>query len=240
MTKTFEIACTGYSIIADWYEGKSTDHIILILNGFMSSRSRQATFTNFMVNATDASALTIDYTGHGDSPFDLKDIRPAQHALEVVYAFDWIKMKYPSAKITVIGNSYGSFLAAHLTHYRSFENLVLLAPAIYKPESFYDPWLVRFDDKDRYKRLMKQYRTDQTELRSHPLLVTQDSPFQGRTLVVAHEHDETVPRQTSDAYIEAFRADSFIAKGFSHAVSQSNISDEQLRRYHEQISNWLS
>jgi hypothetical protein len=86
---------------------------------------------------------------------------------------------------------------------------------------------------------MQQYRTDQIRLKSNPLLATEDSPFQGRTIVVVHENDETIPRQTSDAYIEAFNADSFIAKGFSHAVSQSDISAEQLNDYHEQISSWL-
>jgi pimeloyl-ACP methyl ester carboxylesterase len=239
MTKAFEIMCAGYSIMADWYEGKSTYHVILVLNGFTSSRSRQAVFTDFMVGGRGASALTIDYTGHGESPFDLKNTRPAQHVLEVVYAFDWIKTNYPNAKITVIGNSYGSFLAAHLTHCRSFENLVLRAPAIYKPESLYDLWSIRFNDEDKYRLSIQQYRTNSTELGSSPLLATKDSPFQGRVLVVVHENDEVVPRQTSDAYIEAFNADSFIAEGFNHAVSQSNISDAQLNSYHEQISNWL-
>jgi hypothetical protein len=56
-----------------------------------------------MVEATGASALVIDYSGHGGSPFDLSNTRPA-----------------------------------HLAHYRAIEKLVLRAPAIYKPEAFYD------------------------------------------------------------------------------------------------------
>ena len=239
MTKTFEIACTGYSIVADWCEGESTDHIILVLQGFTSSRSRQSVFTSFMVSATGASALVIDYTGHGDSPFDLKDTRPAQHVLEVIYAFEWIKTQYPHAKITVVGNSYGSFLAAHLAHYRSFENLILRAPAIYRPESLYDSWAERFEDEAKYGQVIVKYRTNSSDLENNPLLAAKDAPFQGRVLVVAHENDEIVPRQTSDAYIKAFNADNFIAKGFSHAVSQSDISSEQLNSYHEQIAGWI-
>ena len=153
MIKTFEIACAGYSIMSDWYEGKNVDRIILSLIGFTSSRARQAVFTDFMIGATGASALVIDYSGHGESPLDLRDTQPAQHVAEVMYAFDWIKTNYPNAKITVMGNSYGSFLAAHLTHYRNFENLVLRAPAIYRPESLYDFWSARFDDEDKYRQL---------------------------------------------------------------------------------------
>ncbi len=240
MTKSFEIACAGYSIKADWYKGKSTDQIILILMGFTSSRPRQAVFTDYMVNATRASALVIDYTGHGESPFELKDTRPAQHLLEVIYAFEWIKTNYPNAKITVIGNSYGSFLAAHLTHYRDFEKLVLRAPAIYRPESFYDLWSIRFDDEDSYREMIQSYRTKPVELKNDPLLEMKDSPFRGQTLVVIHENDEIIPRQTSEAYIQAFNADRYIAEGFIHAVSQSDIADEQLNDYHEKIANWIN
>ena len=239
MTNTFEIACTNYSIKADWYEGESTDNIILILMGFTSSRPRQTVFTEYMVNALASSALVIDYTGHGESPFDLKDTRPAQHVLEVIYAFEWIKTNYPNANITVVGNSYGSFLATHLTQYRSFENLILRAPAIYRPEALHDLWSVRFNDEERYRQSITKYRTNPDELRANPLLATTNSPFQGRTLVVVHEDDEVIPRQTSDAYVEAFGADSFIAEGFRHAVSQSGISEEELNSYHEQIARWL-
>ena len=150
MTKTFELACVGYSIKADWYQGVNQDKIILVLMGFTSSRQRQEVFTNYVVNETGASALVIDYTGHGESPFELKDTRPAQHVLEVACAFDWIKEHYPNPEITVVGNSYGSFLAAHLTHYRSFKNLVLRAPAIYPPELLHDLWSVRFGDEEAF------------------------------------------------------------------------------------------
>jgi hypothetical protein len=60
-----------------------------------------------------------------------------------------------------------------------------------------------------------------------------------RSLVVVHENDEIIPRQTSDAYIHAFKSDSFIAEGFSHAVSKSHISKEQLVEYQERIASWL-
>ncbi|MBC7564923.1 alpha/beta fold hydrolase [Candidatus Saccharibacteria bacterium] len=236
MIKTLNISCAGYSIIADWYEGKNTDEIILILQGFASSRTRQSKFTDFMVEATGAPALVLDYTGHGDSPFDLKDTRPAQHLLEVINAYDWIKTNYPNARISVIGNSYGSFLSAHLSHYRDIEKLVLRAPAIYRPEAFYDLWSQRFADEDAYRKSITHYRTHPDEMKRNPLL---QNVRQGPSLVVVHEYDEVVPVETSDVYLEAFGADKFVAQGFNHAVSQSNISEEQLTDYHQKISDWL-
>jgi esterase/lipase len=239
MTTTLQIDCSGYSIVADWYEGKNTDEIILVLKGFTSSRIKQAKFTDFMVEATGASALVIDYSGHGDSPFDLSDTRPAQHLLEVINSYDWIKANYPDARISVIGNSYGSFLSAHLAHYRAIEKLVLRAPAIYKPEAFYDLWSQRFSDEEAYRAAITHYRNHIDQMRENPLLQNAKATMQGPVLVVVHEHDEVIPAETSDVYVEAFGADKMMAKGFSHAVSQSDITDEQLADYHQQISDWL-
>ncbi|MGV9002032.1 MAG: alpha/beta fold hydrolase [Candidatus Saccharimonadaceae bacterium] len=239
MIKTFEIACDGYSIVADWYEGTSTNHVLLILQGYMSARSRQADFTSHMVTATGASSLVIDYTGHGDSPFDLKNTRPAQHLIEVIYAFEWITTNYPNAKISVIGSSYGSFLAAHLIRYKKVENLVFRAPAIYEPNTFYDLWSLRLNDEEAYREAIQNYRSDADELKKNPLFERMASSPE-HVLVVVHENDEVIPRQTSDAYIRAFSADSFIVNGFSHAVSQSNVTKEQIVEYQERISTWVN
>lgn len=239
MIKTLEIPCAGYSIIADWYEGQHTDKVLLILPGFMSVRGRQQDFTNSMVDATGASAVVIEYSGHGDSPFELKDTRPAQHVLEVISAYDWIKAHYPHAEVVVMGNSYGSFLASHLALYRAFETLVLRAPAIYAPSTLYDLWSQRFDYEDAYRQSITSYRSDPEELSKNPLLAKGSLKKPSHILVVVHEHDEIIPRATSDAYVQAFHADSFVAEGFSHAVSQSDISKEQLAEYQVRISEWL-
>jgi esterase/lipase len=184
------------------------------------------------------SALVIDYSGHGDSPFELAETRPAQHLLEVVRAFDWLRARYPQAKIYVSGSSYGSFLGAQLTQFRTFEKLVLRAPAIYRPETFYDAWSLRLEDQETYRTAMAAYRTDRAALDQHPMLKLAGQ-FAGKTLVVVHEHDELVPAETTDAYTAAFTADSFVAEGFSHSVSHSPISPQQLEAYHDRIAGWL-
>ena len=238
MPKTFEITCPGYAIFADLYEGKNQDHIILILPGFRSYRARQPYLANTLTATTGANVIAIDYSGHGDSPFELKDTRPAQQLLEVVTTFDWIKAHYPTARISVVGNSYGSFLAAHLTQYRSFDDLVLRAPAIYKPEALYDLWSVRLNDEASHAAKLDVYRHDTNALQNHPTL--QHAPaFTGRTLVAAHGKDEVIPEETSTAYTKAFKAESFVAAGFPHSIGQSNTPADQLEAYTMRIASWL-
>jgi len=238
MTKTLKIACSGYGVVTDWYEGKDTNDILLVLPGYTSSRARQKDYTEALVAATGMSALVIDYSGHGDSPFELAETRPAQHLLEVVNAFDWLKAAYPSARISVSGSSYGSFLAAQLSMFRQFDKLILRAPAINKPKTFYDLWAIRLEDQEDYRTAMDAYRRDAAQLEQHPMLECADQ-FEGHTLVVVHENDEVVPRETTDAYITAFMADSFVAEDFTHSVGQSPITPQQLDEYHAKIADWL-
>src|SRR5206468_9462352 len=118
-------------------EAKTTEQILLVLPGWTSTKAKQNDLVSHIVESTGISALVLEYSGHGDSPFDVMETRPAQHFLEVICAFDWLKSKYPTAHISVMGGSYGGYLATQLTKYRQFDNLVLRVPAIYQPVDFY-------------------------------------------------------------------------------------------------------
>lgn len=229
-----QIECSGYSVDADWYEGSSTDKILLCLYGYNSKKSNQEELVSSIVAGTGMSALVFDYSGHGESPFKLEETRPAQHFLEVIYAFDWLSSQHPNAEITVMGTSYGGFLATQLTKYRTFTNLILRAPAIYKPSDFYTTW--RDIDRDWTRNV---FRKDLDALASHPLLA-RASKFTGETFVIVHEHDETVPSETTDAYIKTFSADTHLAKGFWHALSDPRNPKELFSDYQDAIINWIN
>lgn len=239
--KRFDISCPGYSVAADWYEGDETN-IILVLPAYISSRARIKGIVQTICEGTSYAALVIDYSGHGDSPFELRDTRPAQHFLESITAFDWLKDQYPNSKITVFGPSYGGFLAAQLTKYRAFDRLILRVPAIYKPNTFYDLWEKRLDNSEDYNKKVLVYRNNEAELMKHPLF-GRASSFSGKTLVVVHDDDEVVPKATTNAFIKTFNADSFIQPGFIHnigdAVNEDRVSKQELDEYIGKYITWL-
>lgn len=230
--KNINIDCVGYSISADWYQGVNEFNILLNLIGFGSNSEKYNKFLSTIVENTGFSVLTIDYSGHGKSSFDIKDLTPAQNFLEVITAFDWIKENYPDSKIFVMGASYGGFLATQLTKYRKFEKLILRVPAIYKPENFYTTWN-KYDAGDGLK-----YRETAEKLTNHPLL-KRASGFSGKTLVVTHELDDVCPKKSTMSFVEAFNAEHFEAKGFKHGFGESDISEEQKQDYYKKISDWL-
>src|SRR4051812_26199589 len=127
---TTDIQCVSYAVKADIYEGNEDGAILLSLIGRTSKRTKQR-YYDFLPRLSKELGITtiiFDYTGHGDSPFDIEELSPAQHFLEVITVFDWIKKNYPRREVFVIGSSYGGFLATQLTKYRKFDGLILRAP----------------------------------------------------------------------------------------------------------------
>jgi pimeloyl-ACP methyl ester carboxylesterase len=229
--KNIKIKCIGYEVNADFYDS-DRDIVLLNLIGFNSNIAKYNDFLTYINNKNDISILTIDYTGHGESPFNINDLTPAQNFLEVITAFDWIKEKFPSARIYVMGASYGGFLATQLTKYRNFEKLILRVPAIYKPENFYTTWRKYEIEEGR------KYRETADKLTNHPLL-KRAANFKGKTLVITHELDDVCPVNSTKAFKEAFNADHWEAKGFKHGFGESNITGEQKEDYYNVVSDWL-
>lgn len=226
------IPSAGYEMTADWYQGRTTDKIILFLYGYSSRRTDHHEFMLDITEKSGASALVFDYAGHGDSPFLLGDTKPAQELLEVTYAFDWLRKHHPSAEITVMGTSFGGFLAAHLSHYRTLDQLILSAPAIYKPSDLYAPW--QYIDRDWTRDV---FRKDVAALQAHPLfsniLTTQ------RTLVITHELDDTIPTETTDAFARAFRAENVLVNGLHHSLMDPKNPTESIDAYRSKVVGWI-
>jgi len=228
-----KIPIVGYSVAADWYEGKTTDKVLLVLIGYDSNRGKQQDLISSIVEGSGHSVLVFDFSGMGDSTFELDDTRPAQHFLETIHAFDWLREKYPKADISVIGSSYGGYMAAVLTEYRKFSKLILRAPAIYVAEAFYDLQPNVHTEEGR------QIRSATDDLKKHPLL-TQASNFKGKTMVVAHGRDDLIPVELTDAYAKAFGADTYTQPEFTHSLGDPSNPEDKFEEYQQAIANWLN
>lgn len=233
MSKQIEIPQLGYELQADWHDGQSSDQIIICFVGFGSSKKSNHDFVARVVEMTGASALVVDLSGHGESPFDLDDTTPAQHVLEAVGAFDWVKQNYPESEVYIMGTSYGGYLAAYLTRFRETKKLILRTPAIYEPSMFYTA------HRNIEKLLVREYRKDYELLRQHPIFL-QPSLGNPSTLLVVHGNDGSVPAQTTDVYSEAFNATNYEARGFAHAFRDPSNPQELVDEYYSTIANWIT
>jgi uncharacterized protein len=233
MTTQITIPCPGYAIEADWHEGATNQKIILTFVGFGSSKKSNFDFMARLVGMTGMSALVVDFSGHGESPFDVDVTVPAQHLLEATKAYDWIKTKYPESAIYVMGTSYGGFIAAYLTRFRSAEKLILRTPAIYEPSAFYTAH--QYIDKI----LVREYRKETESLKSHPIFL-QSPVGSAPTLLVVHSEDQSVPRETTDIYASVFNAQVYVAEGFVHRFRDPANPQEGVAAYYSALVSWLS
>ena len=219
---------------ADWYEGAANRPAMLVLIGKTSSKMRFTERVSYLSKSTGFSALVLDYSGHGVSPFELDDITPAQHFIEVVAAYDYMKLLAPQAKVVVFGTSYGGYFSSLLPSFRTVDALVLRVPAVYPPEIFYTK--SRDIDTDHIRSV---YRTDQDNFMNHPDL-EKLKIFKGPSLVVSHELDDVCPKPVTDAYIRVLRADSFDQPGFKHSESQTSPEQAVIHAYLDKITAWLN
>lgn len=231
--KSLHIPSTGYNIAADWYDSTKPE-VLLVLTGYESNKAKYRPLVEAITAKTGMHALVLDYSGHGESPFELMECRPAQHFMDVICAFDWLKREHPDLAINVMGTSLGGFLATQLTKYRTFQKLVLRVPALYKPEDFYTVWA----DIDR-DWTRDVFRKDAEAMSHHPLLA-RASRFAGKTLVVVHEFDEMVPKETTDAFIKAFSPKVYVAEGFRHSFNDPANPKDKVAAYHEAIASFLN
>ena len=227
-----QIPCPSYEIAADWYQN-GCDRTLLVIPGYQSSKRRQSGLILAVALRHGFNALVLDYSGHGDSPIDISDTRPAQHLMETVCAFDWLSQQWPNQRISLMGTSYGGFQAAYLTRYRDFSRLVLRTPAIYPPEYMY----TLSEDIPRAE-IAQTYRKDAEAISRHPIF-TQEAQFTGSALVVVHELDEDIPPATSNAYIDEFNAETYIGSGMMHWSGDPANPEGALEASYAAIGAWL-
>ncbi|MDB5166368.1 MAG: Prolyl oligopeptidase family protein [Candidatus Saccharibacteria bacterium] len=223
--------CPGYSLAADWYP-RDSERILIFLIGWTASRTHYREMLTKIADQTGLSIVCFDYSGHGDSPFHLDDTRPAQHLLEAVNVYDQLRKERPNASISLMGSSYGSYLAATLSQQRQVQHLVLCAPAIYQPEDFYTLW-----GEIDVGWTRNVYRHDTGALRDNPLL--QDHKAPPPTLVMVHGRDDLVPATASDSYIEAFHAQKFLAPDLEHSLNDDLFKNGANQAYVETICRFL-
>ncbi len=228
--KTIEIECNGVGLVTDLYEASVTKLVLLSLIGRTSNRkkSHYQQLYSRIAKELNITSVIFDYSGHGDTPGNLDEIKPAQHIEESKTVFEWLATNYPDLPKVLVGSSYGGFIAATLASEYRIDAIIFRAPAIYESQ---DVDVARMNQSDNTYRL----RRDPEMLDSHYLLANakQDVP----ALVIAHEHDVQIPIQTTDAYAKAFNAELVTIKDIPHSLD--GVDQNKISEYNQVIFDWL-
>ncbi len=135
--------------------------------------------------------------------------------------------------ITLVGVSYGGYLAAFASAMRPVRRLVLRAPALYRDEG----WTLSKEQLD--KEDLSVYRLLRLRPQDNRALAA-CSAFRGEVLIVESGHDDTVPHPVIENYRSAFEharcIDAEVLEGADHALSHPDWQ----RDFRLRLLAWLT
>lgn len=208
---------------------------VLFVHGWGGSQDHD------LARARDAAGLgcvclTFDLRGHEGDAQMLERVSRQQNLDDLLAAYDWF-VQQPNVDedaITVVGISYGAYLAAILSALRPVRWLALRTPALYKDEGWELPKRQLHQDPDLIPFRHRQVAwKDNRALRAC-------AEFTGDALIVEAELDQIIPHQVIENYVAAFtRARSRTARviaGADHAFSEKPVQ----RSYTAVLVRWLT
>ncbi len=187
------------------------------------------------IAALGCVCLAFDLRGHAATEDQRDSVTREDNMRDVVAAYDALA-KHPvvdPSAMAVVGSSYGGYLAAVLTALRPVQFLALRVPALYKNEDWALP-----------KQQLREYGLD--AFRRGPVSPDENralgacAEFEGDALVVASEHDDTIPRPVIANYVAAFRKVRSLTyrviAGADHALSEQPWQ----QAYTSALLNWAT
>ena len=199
---------------------KPKNPAILFIHGWTSNRGR---YQKLAQKLSDLGyvVLTFDMRGHGNSDGNIELQTRNDFIDDVIASYDFLSQQegVDPRKISVVGSSLGSYLAAVLAGKRRTYTLVLRAPANYPNEGFEKPQYKHSNDVEILKwRYKVSNPNDTISLRAL-------NDFNGEVLIVESGNDEVIPPQTVKNYINAVKdkkkVHHIVMPGAPHSLSES-------------------
>jgi pimeloyl-ACP methyl ester carboxylesterase len=163
--------------------------------------------------------LTFNLRGHAETEPQHETVTREDNLRDLVAAYDVLASQriVDKKSITVVGSSYGAYLAAILTELRPVRWLALRVPALYKDED----WAVPKQQLKKYE--LAAYRRRVISPDENRALGA-CAAFRGDVLIVESEHDDIIPHPVVANYMAAFeRAHSLtyrVIEGADHGLSK--------------------
>ncbi len=219
----------GFVLRDESFTGKRP--IVLVLHGWTSSTKRYPERIEPLVKMGYVCVM-FGMRGHDTTGYELAHYSRKDHLDDCIAAYDFIPhlKDVDTSNISILGSSYGGYMAVLVTEKRPVSNLILLAPAQYQNEMFTQPQLTQ-DEEER-----KQYRLQHhTPEDNHALAVIHH--FKGKILFIQPELDEQVPAQVASDYLEAINTDYThkIIKGADHSFYTGNTNQQMI----SEVEKWF-
>lgn len=238
--KSVLIQAKGYALKGRLYDKSDKEKAkpaILFLSGWNPGKSVWTTgdfYAGYCTGKMDTVCLTVAFRGMG-SDWDINKLSRSDFLDDAVAAYDYLAglRGVDPARITVVGESFGSYMASVLSSKRPVKNLVLRVPTDFPADGFADVPQIKFaGNLSREWKLREHYFGESVALKAV-------HDFKGNMIIIASENDEMVPFQTIENYRIAAadfgNANYQLMKGAGHGL----FSPAKIREYLKILSEWL-
>lgn len=164
-----------------WHIDNNSPRAIIYFGGNAEDVSWNT--ANFKAIYPDHSVYLVNYRGYGGSSGKPSEAGLFEDALAI---YDYLKEKHVS--ISVIGRSLGSGIAVYLASVRELEKLVLVTP---------------FDSLENIAKRAFPVFPISILLRDKYKSIEYAGNIQAPTMVLIAEHDEIIPRKSTEALLSA-------------------------------------
>lgn len=181
-------------------------------------------------------ALTISYRGHNDSDGDINKITRQDSLNDALAAYDFLRQHTSeTTKIVLVGNSYSGHIASLVSGERAVAGMSLRVPAAYIDAGFDRP---RFDQGAENPVVMQWRQQPHSYTENTGLQKIHD--FAGPIQIMEAEHDDIVPHQTVQNYLDAVRDKSkleyALLKGWPHSMGDDADRNTEFQQL---LLQWL-
>ncbi|MBM3256723.1 MAG: alpha/beta fold hydrolase [Candidatus Liptonbacteria bacterium] len=228
-----DVQLNGTLFCPEKLEGKAP--ALLSIHGGGKSNQERAFEIAKLLSAMGVIVLTFDMHGHGKSPGELPQLSRKDFLDDCIAAYDFLAAQEKVAKedITVLGSSFGAYLAALLTKEREVSRLILRVPADYPDEGFETP------DVEKAEKEMGTWLAQAKEWKETKTLRALHE-FRGKVLLIESEKDEEIPHQTIENFKAAVEEEGQLTYVLMKDAPHSLRDKPELQRELEKIVvDWL-
>lgn len=188
MIVDFDVAYDGHVLKGDHYVGADSNRV-LYLHGAGASTRRGHHLLRGALQQRGVGSTCFDCVGHGDTGGALAQSSVASRTRQAQAVAAARGLPEPMA---IVAASMGAYNAIRMTQSHRVDALVLIVPGVYTPSAYEVPFGPEFSAVIRRERSWAD--SDAWEILSR---------FEGRLLVIAAEHDATIPLEIPERLVAA-------------------------------------
>lgn len=200
---------------------------ILFVHGWTSERERSFQYAKSLADLGYICML-FDMRGHGSSEGNINTTLTKEFLDDVLAAYDYLVDVDGVEKenISVVGSSFGGYLAAILTSKRNVKNLSMRVPADYANDEFDKP---KMQTSGGENPEIFAWRS-QPRKPGETFALDAISKFSGDVQIIESEKDDVVPHQIMENFANAIKDKSklthVVVKNAPHSIQDGLFKDE--------------